>query len=199
MAKLIVSKERQCIKDILSIFGCVRESTLEKYVDMINNTKFTSQYLINDVVTSTPMKRYSVMHTRFVKSSPIADTDYAAADAFEAYVTILRENPEQCNKESEVRVSKGRYPYNYVATFNNKTNLLMVFDRSGDRRLAHHNRSMQSESEDPNEVVVLVVPSGYKLEDLEGITLKGNYRIAMIRNNGPQNLICVISETVNGG
>lgn len=199
MAKLIVSKERQCIKDVLSIFGCVRESTLEQYVDIINNTKFTSQYLINDVIISTPMKRYSIMRTRFVKSSSIAETDYAAADAFEAYVTILKENPEQCNKESEVRVSKGRYPYNYIATFNNTTNMLIVFDRSGDRRLAHHNRSIQSESEDTNEAVVLVVPSGFSLEYLEGITIKGNYRIAVIRNNDPQNLICVISETVNGG
>lgn len=198
MAKLIESKERKCIKDAIAVFGCVREETLEKYVELINNTKFYSKSLINDVVLSTLACKYNVARSKYVKSSPAAETDITAANAFEAYVALLTEYPDVCNKESEVRVSLGRYPYNYVATFNNKTYAFIVYDYTGDRRLAHHNKSIQSDNDDINEQVVLVIPPGYDLEALDGIILKGIYRIAIIRNNDPQNLTCLLSETYKG-
>ena len=196
MAKIIERKERICIKDAVNVFGCVRKRSLVEYAELINKTKYSAQQLVDTCISETMMEPFTVEQTKMVKSSPQTELSIVAADAFDIYLNLLKEASEDM---PELMVSRGRYPYNFVATVKDTTNLILMFDYDGPRRLVHHNRSEVSQSEDPHENLVLGLPTGYGTEHMAGIRVLGRYRIALVKILPQTNTAkCVISGILEG-
>ena len=194
MARQIESKERSCIREVVSIFGCVRLKALTEYVELINRTKFSASQLVDSVVSHSMMKRFSVQHIPMVKNNPSTELDIVSADAFEVYILLLKESVNPAEEASGLKISRGRYPYNYVATVGSQTNMILMYDHEGLRRLVHYNRSEDSSIEDPHQTIILTLPSGYDQKHMAGAKIKGQYRVAITRiNTANHEIQCLIS------
>ena len=194
MARQIESKERSCIREVVSIFGCVRLKALTEYVELINRTKFSASQLVDSVASHSMMKRFSVQHIPMVKNNPSTELDIVSADAFEVYILLLKESVNPAEEASSLKISRGRYPYNYVATVGNQTNMILMYDHEGLRRLVHYNRSEDSSIEDPHQTIILTLPSGYDQKHMAGAKIKGQYRVAITRiNTANHEIQCLIS------
>lgn len=114
--------------------------------------------------------------------------------AFEAFVSLLEENPDAVANLRDLQVDEGKFPYNFVATIGDTLNLFCVLEYGNSRRLNHYN--LMKHDNDSNQVMIVVAPTNCGV-DVDTVAVEGPHRIAKIGISSTGQLSCTLSEVKN--
>ena len=183
---------REAVTAIIRNFESVSLESFKELITLINNTGFYADSLIKS--NRLCNRIYKFKDIPMVKHPALTHININNACAFEVYCKLFKECDSEVNNFKEIKVTKGRYPFDFVASLGDKTYLITVLSTDGIGKLNHYNHSAYSESKDDSTIFVAIVPPNSK-KDPETVKINGLHRTAKVslENN---KLICTYLSNI---
>lgn len=178
MAVEVRSAELECFYRVLKTFGCVRKSSMHKYLLQIKryNNMNAKRLIENTLKESQNFKVATKNGEEYIYSildyEDIYHVNMDIPDAFEVYIALIKKYDY---KKAVSNVRRGPHPYDFSVNIKEKVYHILLFDENGTYKLLAHNRDMKAKiakdglekaKEDDDEVLIIAhMPRGKEYDE----------------------------------